>query len=196
MESLLEWDRSLFKVINSQWHNPVFDAVFPYLRIAEFWAPFYFFLILFAILNFKSSGWKWVAFCIITATLTNIVSSDLIKQNIIRLRPCNDPANADWIRILVNYRPQSSSFTSSHAANHFGIAMFSYITFRRFFPGWSKLFFVWAAAICYAQMYVGVHYPLDILGGTLVGIIIGYITGTVYNRRWGLQWNTAAILEY
>jgi membrane-associated phospholipid phosphatase len=186
MESILHLDRNLFKFINSKWHNPFLDAVMPYLRIAEFWAPLYFFLILFAVVNFKKYGWIWVLFVILTAVLTDTVSSRLIKENILRIRPCNNPAYTDWIRVLVAYRPQSSSFTSSHAANHFGIAMFIYLTFSRCFKYWPALFFVWALMICYAQLYVGVHYPLDIAGGILIGAIMGYITASVFNAKFWL----------
>jgi undecaprenyl-diphosphatase len=86
----------------------------------------------------------------------------------------------------VGYRPQSSSFTSSHAANHFGMAMFIYTTFKTRFPKWPALFFVWAFLISFAQVYVGVHYPLDITAGALIGILIGYLSGRSFNRTYGL----------
>ncbi|HMO61283.1 MAG TPA: phosphatase PAP2 family protein [Ferruginibacter sp.] len=187
MEQLLQLDRSLFKLLNSQWHNAFFDAVFPYLRIAEFWGPLYLFLIIFSVRNFGYKGWLWVLFLLLTVTLTDMVSSRLIKENITRLRPCNNPLYADWIRVLVAYRPQSSSFTSSHAANHFGVAMFVFATYSKVFKKWPALFFVWALLICYAQVYVGVHYPLDIAGGTVVGCLTGYITASFFNRKFQLK---------
>jgi membrane-associated phospholipid phosphatase len=105
----------------------------------------------------------------------------------LRLRPCNEPAIADWVRVQVGYRPQSSSFTSSHATNHFAAAMFIYTTFKKHFSSWPKLFFVWAFSICLAQVYVGVHYPLDVTCGAIIGIVIGYLPGTFFNRNYGLQ---------
>jgi membrane-associated phospholipid phosphatase len=187
MQSLLAKDLALFRLINNQWHNDFFDAVLPWIRVAEFWYPVYFFLILFVLINFKQTGWRWILLAALTAILTNFISSDLIKENVHRLRPCNNPALADWARVLVLYRPQSSSFTSSHAANHFGLATFLFITLRNVMGKWALLFFVWAASICYAQLYVGVHYPLDILGGTLVGLLVGVITGTLFEKRFGLR---------
>ncbi len=183
MQTVLEWDRYLLKLINSQWHNTFFDAVLPYVRIAEFWMPFYFFLLLYGLMNYKLAGLRWFGFAILTVILTNYISSDLIKEHIWRIRPCNNPALADWLRTpSLKYRPQSSSFTSSHAANHFGLAMFLYHTAKKVLGKWAYLFFVWAFMIGYAQVYVGVHYPIDILGGSAVGLAAGYTTASLFNK--------------
>jgi undecaprenyl-diphosphatase len=184
MQQLVAWDKSLLKLINSQWHHPFFDSVLPFLRIAEFWVPLYIFLIAVVLINVPKNGKWWVLFAAITAIITNFISSDIIKENIKRLRPCNDALNASWFRVLEHFSfPQSSSFTSSHAANHFGIAMFIYITTPHLFGKWRYVFFAWAASICYTQMYVGVHYPLDILAGSIIGLLIGSITGKIFNSK-------------
>lgn len=188
MQNIVALDHALFKLINSKWHNPFFDAVLPYIRIAEFWMPLYLFLLLFGVINFRVKGLQWFLVAGATVILTNFISSDLIKQNIHRLRPCNNPAIADWVRVvMVKYRPQSSSFTSSHAANHFGIAMYLFATLKNVWSKWVVLFFVWAFCICYAQVYVGVHYPLDILGGTLVGFSVAFVTSKLFNKYIKLQ---------
>ena len=188
MQSILQWDRDILRHINAVWHNSFLDWLLPFLRNSDFWTPLYFFMILFATINYKKSGWYWVVFAIITATLSNFISSDLIKENIHRLRPCNDPSLADWIRILPGlHLPQSSSFTSSHAANHFAIGTFFYCTLKKEIGKWAGLFFIWAAIICYAQMYVGVHYLTDIIFGAIVGLCVGYATGSLFNRKVGLK---------
>lgn len=186
MKSALQYDQYLFKVINYQWHNHFFDWLMPFLRHATLWVPLYFFLFIFAIVNFKKKSWYWILFACFTAVVTNFVSSDLIKENIMRIRPCNEPSIASWVRILVAYKPQSSSFTSSHATNHFGIATFFYLTLRNHFKIWPFLFFVWALLICYAQVYVGVHYPIDVMGGAVIGIFIGYLLARLFNKSFGL----------
>ncbi len=187
MEQLLSYDRHLFKLINYGWHNGFVDWLMPWLRNSLVWYPLYLFLLLMVLVNYKKTGWWWVLFGVCTAILSDFTSSTVIKENIIRLRPCNDPAIADWARVLVGYRPQSSSFTSSHAANHFALAMFIYITFKKHFTKWPAVFFLWAFSISFAQVYVGVHYPLDITGGALIGILIGYLTGKLFNKNYGLQ---------
>jgi undecaprenyl-diphosphatase len=74
------------------------------------------------------------------------------------------------------------SFTSSHATNHFGVATFLFVTLGRFFGSWKYLIFIWAALICYAQVYVGVHYPLDVLFGALLGFAIGHFVCWAYQK--------------
>jgi membrane-associated phospholipid phosphatase len=187
LKQLLSYDRALFRLINYQWHNNFFDWLMPWLRNSLVWAPLYLFLILFVTINYKKTGLWWLLFVVCTVILSDFVSSTLIKHNILRLRPCNDPAIADWVRVLVGYRPQSSSFTSSHATNHFAIAMFIFMSFKNYFKNWPALFFLWAFGISLAQVYVGVHYPLDITCGAVIGILIGYLTGKTFNKNYGLQ---------
>lgn len=186
MQQLLSYDRQLFRLINSRWNNVFFDWLMPWLRNSVVWFPLYLFLVLFVLINFKKTGWWWLLFAVATVMLTDFISSGLIKEHIWRLRPCNNPDYSSWIHVLVGYRPQSSSFTSSHAANHFGMAMFLYITLTQKAGKWPALFLLWAFAISYAQVYVGVHYPVDITCGALIGILIGYLSGRSFNRIYGL----------
>ncbi len=119
--------------------------------------------------------------------LSDFVSSTLIKENFIRLRPCHDPSLADKVRFLVSYCPVSSGFTSSHAANHFAATMFIFTTFKKAVsPNWAYLF-LWAFFISYAQVYVGVHFPLDVICGAIVGLILGYVPAKIFNNRIGLE---------
>jgi undecaprenyl-diphosphatase len=79
----------------------------------------------------------------------------------------------------------SFSFTSSHAANHFGMATFASITFYSTFKRYIFLTYLWAFFISYAQVYVGVHYPLDVLGGAAIGTLAGVLTASVFNKQVG-----------
>jgi undecaprenyl-diphosphatase len=88
------------------------------------------------------------------------------------------------IRFLAKTCGMNGSFTSSHATNHFAVAMFLYQTLKRFSPFWA-IAFVWAGLISYAQIYVGVHYPADILGGTLLGCGLGYAASRVFLHQMG-----------
>lgn len=175
-------DQFIFEKINGQWHNPFLDAVLPFVREPTFWVPFYLFLGLFVLLNFGAKGWVWVLFVIILAMISDYTSSSVIKDLFPRLRPCRDPAMADHVRFLVSYCPMSSSFVSSHAVNHFAISTFIFVTFKNAISRKWGCIFIWAALICYAQVYVGVHYPLDVAAGMVVGIMIGALISALFNR--------------
>jgi undecaprenyl-diphosphatase len=188
-DAIKQLDYNLFSKMNGQWHTSFFDVFLPFIREPFIWLPFYFFLILFTVFNFKERGFYWVLFFILNAMLSDFVSSNLIKGNFIRLRPCRDPLLIDHVRFLVSYCPVSSSFTSSHAANHFAAAMFIFTTFRKAIsPKWAYIF-IWAFAISYAQVYVGVHFPFDIFCGAIAGLVLGYIPATIYNKKIGLLAN-------
>ena len=186
-EGIKNLDYFLFSKLNGQWHNSFFDGAIPFIRESYFWLPFYFFLILFATINFKNKGWYWALFFIMNAMLSDFVSSDLIKDSLFRLRPCHDPTLADKVRFLVSYCPVSSSFTSSHAVNHFAAAMFIFTTFKKAISPYWGYVFLWAFFISYAQVYVGVHFPLDVFCGAIVGLILGYIPATIFNKKIGLE---------
>jgi membrane-associated phospholipid phosphatase len=182
---ILHGDFWLFSKINQEWTSPFFDNIFPYLREAEIWVPFYLFLLVFITLNFGKKGWWWASSLIFTAIVSDLVSSHLMKELVFRLRPCQDQLWADTIRILVNYCPASSSFTSSHACNHFALANFIFLTLGRTSRWWGLIYF-WAFLISYAQIYVGVHYPADVFCGAVIGLLIGYTTSRLFRLQFGL----------
>ncbi len=185
-EALKQIDYALFWKLNGAWHTPFFDRFMPFIRESYLWIPFYFFLILFTVINFKTKGWYWVLFFLINVTLSDFVSSRLIKEFFFRLRPCRDPLFADKIRFLVSYCPVSSSFTSSHAVNHFAAAMFIFTTFKARLGKYWAFVFLWAFFISYAQVYVGVHFPLDVTCGIIIGLITGYMIAKIFNTKIGL----------
>jgi undecaprenyl-diphosphatase len=186
MEQLLSYDKDLFKVINYRWSNAFFDWLMPFLRNAEMWYPLYLFMFLLILFNYRKTGWIWILFAVGTVICCDFLSSSILKVYIHRVRPCNEPSIASWIHVLVGYRPQSYSFASAHATNHFGMAAFIYFTLKGKFKTWPALFFLWAFSISFAQVYVGVHYPLDVIGGGVFGILIGYLSGKSFNKSYGL----------
>jgi len=187
IETMKGIDYKLFSKINGQWHNSFFDFFFPLTRESFIWIPFYFFLLIFAVVNFKMRGWYWALFFIATSILSDFISSNLIKEAIFRLRPCHDPVLADHVRFLVSYCPSSSGFTSSHAANHFAAAMYIFTTFKKPISKRWIFIFLWAFIISYAQVYVGVHFPADVICGAIVGLMVGYLPAIVYNKKIGLS---------
>jgi len=183
-QQVLHFDYWLFSKINRQWANPFFDNVLPFLRESEIWLPFYLFLLFFALLNFSKKGFWWCLTLVMTAIISDLISSSVVKQLVIRQRPCSDPFISKYARVLVSYCPHSSSFTSSHACNHFSAAMFIFLTLKHT-SNWWRLVFLWAFSISYAQVYVGVHYPLDVIGGIVLGCCIGYAMSIFFGSKFG-----------
>lgn len=185
LQTILEWDSWLFLKINTIFTHPLLDKIFPLWRDSELWVPFYLFLIVLAIVNFGKKAGSWILFAIINVALTDQASSSLIKHWFARIRPCNEELLVGKMRLLLEHCSGGFSFTSSHATNHFGFAMFVFLTTRHLFGKWGKWLFVWAATISYGQVYVGVHYPFDILFGALLGSGMGALTAGYYNRKMG-----------
>ena len=184
LKPLLQFDHWLFHQVNQVWINPFFDLILPFARQQEFWYFIYLFLLVFILVNFGIKGCWWAVSLIMTVIIGDLFSSSLMKSLVFRYRPCSDPDFSDQVRVLVNYCPHSSSFTSSHACNHFAAAWFIFLTLNQT-GSWRWLFFLWAFVISYAQVYVGVHFPLDVLGGAILGSLIGYSLSKFFRMQFG-----------
>lgn len=193
MKRFIAWDIELFKHINGQWTADWLDQLFTLSRNPFFWSPLYLFLCAFLIMNYGKRGWWWIAYFLVTFALTDFISASIIKPWVGRIRPCHDPELAHTVRMLVGCGGRLS-FVSSHAANHFGLSTYLFITFRHIWPKGRWIFFAWAALVAYAQVYVGLHFPLDIVGGALLGLIIGYLTADIYKIRLG-NLNTETVIS-
>ncbi len=187
LQELEKLDQWLFILINTGLANPVFDSLMPFMRYPLNWAPLYLFLAAFAIINYKSKGAWWILFFAVTIPLTDMTGNYVFKHSFERTRPCGDPDFFFHVRLLVDHCSTGYSFVSNHAANHFGLATFFFLTTKPLLKKWAYIAFVWAALISIAQVYVGIHYPSDILGGAILGIIFGTLTGTLFNKRHGFS---------
>ncbi|MEP6467907.1 MAG: phosphatase PAP2 family protein, partial [Parafilimonas sp.] len=129
-EALHAWDVNLFYNINTVWTNSFLDNNYPWWRDASTWYPVYLFLLVFILINFGWRAWTWILFIALNVTITDQLSSHIIKLWIHRLRPCADINMADKVRMLVNHCSGGFSFPSSHATNHFGAAVFIFCTLK------------------------------------------------------------------
>lgn len=188
LDGLLKADRELFLLFNRTLTHPLLDGVFPWWRHEFTWVPLYIFLLMLVIINNPSRWLGWLLMAIITITITDQVSSSIMKPLFERIRPCNDPSLIGQMRLLLKSCSGGFSFTSSHATNHVGFAFFLIITLQPVLKKWKWLLWAWAASICYAQIYVGVHYPLDVIGGALLGVLLGGMTGYISVRFFPLTW--------
>ncbi len=185
LTQLIAKDHALFSNINGKWSNPFFDGLMPWVRHSNNWIPLYVVLLSFLIYKWGKNSWKWLVLVGVNVTLTDQISSHLFKPFFHRLRPCADPELMQQTRLLLDHCSGGFSFTSSHAANHFGIAVFLVVTLQPLLKNYRYLFLIWAAIIAYAQVYVGVHFPLDIFVGAIIGIIVGYFNGKLFHKWQG-----------
>ena len=181
---LFKFDRWLFEKINEVWISPFFDQIFPILLREEIWYPLYLFLLIFALYNFGLKGWWWLATLMMTVIISDLCCSFAVKSLIHRLRPCQNPDMVDQIRLLLNYCPAHFSFPASPASNHFAAAWFIFITLNQT-GSWRWLLFPWAILIGYTQIYVGVHYPIDIAAGSILGTAIGLMMSRFFKMQFG-----------
>lgn len=178
LDQLINADHQLFYSINSGLANPFFDWLMPLLRNRYLWVPLYLFLAVFLVIQYRKTGILLLISFALTFGFADFFSSSLLKPAIQRLRPCNDTEIKKNTRLLIACG-SGYSFPSTHAANHFALAIFLVTVFYKRWKPIILLALSWAFAVSFAQIYVGVHYPLDIVGGAVLGAMIGYVTGTV-----------------
>ncbi len=185
-ELVVKIDHAIWYYLNTQWHTPFLDTIIPFFRNQYFWIPLYLFLLIFIPFKFGRKGWAWCLAYIIVFALADQTAAHLIKPFFHRLRPCNNPLLAQKIHLLVECG-SGYSFPSAHAANHFAMGIFSAITLGRFAKWVWPVAITWALLVSYSQVYVGVHFPVDVTCGGLIGATIGIIIGKLFNRHIGLQ---------
>ena len=167
LELIQNLDKTLFYFVNNGLSNPFFDKLMPFVTEVNSWVLVY--LVGFYFLFFKSGRkGKIVAITlIITIIITDQINSHIIKELVGRIRPCHSLPD---VNLLVGCGG-GKSFPSSHAANNFAAAyVITYFFRKNYF-----LFFSIASIVAISRVYVGVHYPIDIFVGALVGILIAYI---------------------
>lgn len=181
LDQFVQLDRGLFHLINTTWSSGLLDTMTILFREKLFWAPFYLFLLVFAFVNLNRKSAMWfVGGFLLTTLLCDVTSSRVIKPAVARSRPCRDvEVQKNQPAIRVECGP-GYSFPSSHATNHFGVAM--YLSgLLGFASRWIRpALLAWASAVAYAQVYVGVHFPLDVLAGAGIGMCIGGMSAWLF----------------
>jgi undecaprenyl-diphosphatase len=171
LEFLLNLDTRLFLFLNGL-HNETFDGIMVWISGKTTWWPFYLLLLIYL-------GWtrRWqiipivvlVALCV---TLADQGSVRLFKEVFERLRPCHEPELQGLVHLVNGKCGGQYGFVSSHAANVFSIATMLILIVKKNWFTITLLF--WATLVGYSRIYLGVHYPGDILVGALLGVLIGY----------------------
>ena len=166
MDFLYAIDKAVFLFLNKSLANPVFDFIMPVITEPDYWRiPILLFLLFLLILGGRK-GRITVLLLIFAVTFSDQISSFVIKPFVHRLRPCFALETA---RLLID-QPNSPSFPSSHAANMTSTAMILFVQYRKK----STVYLILAGLVIYSRIYVGVHYPSDVIGGIFVGLVCGF----------------------
>jgi undecaprenyl-diphosphatase len=176
---LIEWlygiDIAVFRLLNTGIVNPVGDLVFPFLSEVRNFYVIYLVGLLYILYRFRMKGLVIVGLLIVCVVVSDQLSSFVIKPLVNRIRPCS---SLDNVRTLIGCG-SGKSFPSSHAVNNFAIVFI----LAHFFPKARIWLFVFAALVAISRVYVGVHYPSDILAGAAIGMAIGWGLLSLYIAR-------------
>ncbi len=178
LTKIIEIDKQLLLLLNS-FHNGYLDTfMYTFSKVAV-WIPFYLSVVY---ILFKSQGKKaiWMLLLLIAGVVLADQLSGIMKNGFQRFRPSHDPVIQNFVHIVNNSRAGLYGFVSSHAANTVGFALLSSLFIRKQY--YTIAAFSWAAITCYSRIYLGLHYPLDIVGGALTGTFIALFLYFIYKK--------------
>jgi len=164
-------DEKMFLFLNGM-HSPFFDDIMFWVSGNKSWIPLYLFLVFWMIYRKKLKGLWILLFTVLTFALTDQTSVHFFKNIFERLRPCHNPDIMNMVHLVNGHCGGKFGFISSHAANTFGMSVFLSLALKERWLGISLI--CWAAFVSYSRIYLGVHYPFDILAGAAWGVLIAY----------------------
>jgi undecaprenyl-diphosphatase len=185
MSGLLHWlnvaDTNLFLLLNGM-HSNFFDTVFYWASNKWIWIPFYAWILFRLFRLEKKNIAKIILLTALLIAVSDQLSSGIIKKAVERPRPCHEAAIAAQIHLVNNYCGGEFGFVSSHAANGFALFTFLFLLLKNRDKKLIRLLLAWTIIVSYSRIYLGVHYPGDVICGALLGALLGKIFSLVYFR--------------
>jgi len=169
-------DQQLFLFLNSL-NSPLWDTVIHAISGKVIWVPLYLAILIFLGIKYKRKFLVILLFIILAATLADQISV-LFKNHFQRLRPCHEPSLEGLIHLVNGECGGKFGFVSSHATNSFNVALISLLFIKK---RWYTIgIILWALVVGYSRIYLGVHYPGDVICGSLLGALIGWSIYKLY----------------
>lgn len=178
LDKILQWDRDTLIYLNSLGFEE-YDLLWATITNIYTWIPLFLFFFVLVFWKFPRREAIYVTLTIISLVVFILVATDLTKEFFGRLRPNNNSDINSMIRVLKN--PSTFSFFSGHASSSFSITTVLTLFLRRRFK-WVWLFYLWPLLFALSRIYVGVHYPVDIIVGAIVGVITAFAFYNLYTR--------------
>lgn len=176
MNMIEEFDQRIFLLLNSL-NSPFWDGIMYIISSLFTWFLLYFAILAFIAIRYKRKFLIILLFIIAAVALTDQLAL-LIKNVVLRLRPCHEPALEGAVHIVKNWCGGKYGFVSSHAANSFNVALISLLFVKK--RWFTVTIVIWAAIVGYSRIYLGVHYPGDVICGSILGALIGWRIYLVY----------------
>jgi undecaprenyl-diphosphatase len=164
-------DQQLFLFLNSM-NSPFWDKVMFAVSGKVIWIPLYLAILIWIGIKYKKKFWVILLFVILAVTLADQTSVQLFKNIFHRLRPCHEPSLEGMIHLVYAKCGGLYGFISSHASNSFNTALLSLMFIKK--RWYSVSILLWASVVGYSRIYLGVHYPGDVICGALLGSLIGW----------------------
>lgn len=178
LETLISWDKELFLSLNGI-HHPMVDVLMFYISKMWIWIPLYLGVIYFIVRKWKMEA-IWIILSIVICVVLTDQLTNLTKEIFQRLRPSHEPDLQGLVHHVNGYVGGRFGFVSGHSSNVFGFALLSSLIIKNRYYTWS--IFTWATIVAYSRIYLGVHYPLDIFGGMVLGIGIATIVYLIMDK--------------
>ena len=164
-------DQDIFLFLNSI-HSPWWDKFMVMVSGRLTWVPLYVFILVLVAIKYKRTVLLIIPVIILTITASDQLSVHAFKEVFMRLRPCHEPSLAGLVHTVNDRCPGLYGFVSSHASNSFAVAVLSMGLLKK---KWFTVFIlIWASLVSYSRIYLGVHYPGDIIGGAMLGAFVAY----------------------